>query len=156
MWWVWWSHGNFAKTSLQCLKCCWFWIASEMNRSKQDRSWKSYRKLNGQQNVHKMEYDERRGQSHKSGKDSNEESPSIAIATAWQGEKLLAQEDTQKALLASSKLEHIFSGLKLILKMIFHLHSDLSDCMVTSLVWAYMALIMHISSELFQRCKMFF
>lgn len=54
---------------------------------------------------------ERRGQSHKSGKDSNEESPTIAIAAVWQVEKLLAVEDTQKALLTSLKLEHIFSGL---------------------------------------------
>ena len=119
-------------------------IASEVNRSKQDRSRKSHRKTKWPVKMSiKWNMMKGRGQYHKSGKDHNEESLTIAIAAAWQVENLLAEEDTRKALLTSSKLEHLSSGLKLTVQMIFHMHSDFSDCMVLSPLRAYMALIMH-------------
>lgn len=121
-------------------------IASEINRSKQDRSRKSHRKTKWPIKMSmKWNTMKGRGQSHKYGKDHNEESLTIAIAAAWQVENLLAEEDTRKALLASSKLEHLSSGLKLTVQMIFRLHSDFSDCMVVSPLRAYMALIMHVA-----------
>jgi hypothetical protein len=95
-------------------------IVSEMNRSKQDRSRKSQRKTKWPIKMSmKLNTMKGRGQSHKSDKDHNEESLTIAIAASWQVENLLAEEDTRKALLASSKLEYLSSGLKLTVQMIF-------------------------------------
>eukprot|EP01018_Ginkgo_biloba_P001403 Gb_28704 [translate_table: standard] len=119
-------------------------ISNELNSSTQDRPRKQRRKTKWPMKM-SMKWSVMRGkdQSNKSGKDSIEESLTIAAGAAWHVENLLAEESTRKALLASSKLGQLTSGLKFLVQMIFQQHSNLSDCLVASPVRAYMALITH-------------